>query len=406
MLNPAKILTSAPNLELIIPEIPEEEVQKPVKLSIVLPTYNESENIVPIVQHLTSLLNPVLRKDYELIVVDDNSPDRTWEIAESIVSKYPNLRVIRRTEERGLSTAAIRGWQVARGEILGIIDADLQHPPEVLLKMLLLLKKNPKVDLVVASRHVEEGGVSEWSFIRRVLSRGAQILGLIILPEVIGRVSDPMSGYFLVRRNAIANQNLSPLGYKILVEVLGRGSIRNIAEVGYVFQERQVGNSKVSWKQYVEYLRHLVRLRITLWPIGRFLRFGIVGFSGVFVDMTFFYLLSDPSTLGWNLTLSKILAAEVAIFNNFLWNDAWTFGDLSRSQQGWKKRLKRFLKFNAICSLGLFLNVAILNFAYNVLDLYLLLNGRYIANLLAIAIVTLWNFWLNMKLSWRVTQVK
>ena len=305
---------------------------------------------------------------------------------------------MRRVEERGLSTAVIRGWQVARGEVLGVIDADLQHPPEILLQLWQEMDRG--ADLAVASRHVEGGGVSEWSMLRRFLSRGAQMLGLTILPEVIGRISDPMSGYFLVRRSAIVGKYLSPVGYKILIEVVARGKIRWIAEAGYVFREREAGESKVTWKQYLEYIQHLLRLRFSLWPVGRFLRFGVVGFSGVFVDMAFLYLLSDPTTLALPLTRSKIIASELAIINNFLWNDFWTFGDISRRQPGMRQRLKRLVKFNIICLAGLILNVLLLNLLFNVFGL-----NRYVANLIAIAAVTLWNFWFNLKLSWRVTDV-
>jgi dolichol-phosphate mannosyltransferase len=320
------------------------------------------------------------------------------------------LRVMRRQEERGLSSAVIRGWQVARGSILGVIDGDLQHPPEVLLQ--LLHKIEHGADLALASRHVDGGGVSSWSVIRRFLSRGAQVLGLIILPGVLGRVTDPMSGYFMVRRSAIAGATMNPVGYKILLEVIGRGQVREIAEAGYVFRERTEGESKVTWKQYVEYIQHLIRLRVSTgrlgkisrkidFPIGKFIRFGIVGFSGVFVDMAVLYLLSDASTLGWNLTRSKIIAGEVAIFNNFLWNDAWTFADVSMQQKGWKQRIKRFFKFNVVCLAGLVINVLVLNIVYN-----FLIPNQYIANLIAIAVATIWNFWVNLKLSWRVTDVK
>jgi len=247
--------------------------------------------------------------------------------------------------------------------------------------------------------------VSEWSIVRRFLSRGAQLLGLILCPEVVGRVSDPMTGYFLVRRACIAGKIMNPLGYKILIEVLGRGKIRWIAEVGYVFQERQHGESKVTGQQYLEYIQHLIRLRFSLWPVGRFLRFAIVGFSGVFVDMIVLYLLSDPSTLAWGLTRSKIIASELAIFNNFLWNDLWTFGDISQRQPGKRQRLERFLKFNIICLAGLILNVLILNLLFNLLNFNHLPYGRYWANLIAIGVVTFWNFWINLKLSWRVTDV-
>ena len=372
---------------------------RPIRLSLIIPTYNESSNIQEIIRLLSQQLDQVLLGAYELIVVDDNSPDRTWEIAQSLTADYPQLRVMRRIEERGLSTAVIRGWQVAKGEVLGVIDADLQHPPELVLKLWGEIQRGG--DMAVASRHVEGGGVSDWSAIRRFLSRGAQTLGLILLPGVVGRVSDPMSGYFLVRRHCLVGQTLSPLGYKILIEVLARGRVPWIGEVGYIFQERQAGESKVTSKQYVDYLRHLLRLRMSLGPVGRLLRFGAVGLTGVVVDMAVLYLLSSPTTLGWGLTRSKILAAEVAIINNFLWNDLWTFGDIARRQPGKRQRFKRLLKFNTICLAGLVLNVLVLNLIYN-----FLIPNKYVANLMAIAVVTIWNFWINLKLSWRVTDVK
>ena len=373
------------------------EDNAPIYFSLVIPTYNESKNVKAIVAQLSQLLDNKIPGDYELILVDDDSPDRTWEVAQGIMADYPQLQVMRRQEERGLSTAVIRGWQVARGEVLGVIDADLQHPPETLLELLGEIERG--ADLAVASRHVAEGGVSDWSVVRRVLSRGAQTIGLVILPGVVGRVSDPMSGYFMVRRDCIAGKKMNPTGYKILIEVLGRGNIRWIGEVGYVFQERQEGESKVTWKQYVEYLQHLLRLRLDRWPVGRFFRFGIVGFSGVFVDMGVFYLLR--TVLGLALTRSAMLSSEVAIINNFLWNDLWTFGDISKRQPGKRQRFKRFLKFNLICLMGLILNVLLVNLLFNVFAV-----NEYLAKLIAIVAVTLWNFWINMKLSWRVTDVQ
>lgn len=383
---------------------------KSIHLSLVIPTYKERDNIKNVVRILSQLLDEAIPGNYELIIVDDDSPDRTWEVAQSLMEVYPQLQVMRRQQERGLSSAVIRGWQVARGRVLGVIDGDLQHPPEILTQLLSAIEQG--ADLAVASRHVEGGGVSSWSVVRRFLSRGAQVLGLTILPGVLGRVSDPMSGYFMVRRSAIAGVTLNPVGYKILLEVIGRGKVSEIAEVGYVFCERKQGESKVTWKQYVDYIHHLLRLRISTgrlgkisqkvdFPIGRFLRFGLVGLSGVFVDMTVLYLLSDPTTLAWPLTRSKILAGEIAICNNFLWNDAWTFADVSVNQQEWRHRLKRFLKFNIVCLAGLVLNVLVLNLVFN-----FLIPNRYIANLIAIAVATIWNFWVNLKLSWRVTDVK
>ena len=151
---------------------------------------------------------------------------------------------------------------------------------------------------------------------------------------------------------------------------------------------------------YIEYLHHLIRLRLSTLPVSRFVRFATVGLTGVVVDMGILFLLSDPSTLGWGLTRSKIIAAELAIINNFIWNDAWTFADVSRSQGQFSQRLRRFGKFQLICLGGLILNTVLLNLQFNLLGM-----NRYLANAIAIVLVTGWNFWLNMKLSWRETGI-
>ncbi len=228
-------------------------------LSLVIPTYNESANIAELLSRLTVMLDVMLPGRYEMIVVDDDSPDRTWEVVSELAPRYPYLRVMRRVGERGLSTAVVRGWQVSRGDALGVIDADLQHPPEVLAELVREVENG--ADLAVASRHVERGGVSDWKLSRRLVSRGAQALGLLLLPSVLRRVKDPMSGYFVVRRAAIQDRALSPVGYKILLEVLGRGDVDTIKEVGYVFRERAEGNSKVTTTIYLQYLQHLAKLR-------------------------------------------------------------------------------------------------------------------------------------------------
>jgi dolichol-phosphate mannosyltransferase len=364
----------------------------PIRLSLIVPTYNESRNVEDLLRQLTAVLEPRLSGQYEILVVDDDSPDGTWAIAMRVAERLPMVRVMRRRGEKGLSTAVIRGWQAARGEVLAVIDADLQHPPEVLARLWEAMDAG--VDLAVASRHVPGGGVSDWSALRRSLSRGAQLLGLALLPSVVGRVSDPMSGYFMVRRTAIADAEMSPLGYKILLEVLGRGRIRTIAETGYVFRERSAGESKVTARLYVDYLRHLVRLRLATLP-PRFPRFAVVGFTGVLVDMGLLFLLSDSRAFGWGLTRSKVLAAEAAIVNNFLWNDAWTFGDLAKKLGGGRARLKRFAKFNLICAMGLALSVLLLSLQVDILHV-----NRYVANGVAIVLVTAWNFWMNKAFSW------
>ncbi|MDB9494671.1 polyprenol monophosphomannose synthase [Spirulina major CS-329] len=248
-----------PVRSLIVPPL----TQPRYRLSLIIPTYQECQTIQPLLHSLTGLLDAACPEQYELIVVDDNSPDGTAAVVESRLEDYPAVRLICRTQERGLSTAVIRGWQQAQGEYLGVIDADLQHPPEILLALYQALEAG--ADLAVASRHVPGGGVSDWNLGRRVLSRGAQALGWLILPRVLGAVSDPLSGYFMVRRDAIASQRMNPVGYKILIEVLARGQCDRIQEVSYVFQERQDGESKVTYRQYLEYLQHLARLRWERW---------------------------------------------------------------------------------------------------------------------------------------------
>jgi dolichol-phosphate mannosyltransferase len=388
------LLLSVPTGSLVISK--QSSLGQPLKFSLVIPTFNEGQNIQEMIRISCKLLDGIIPGNYELIFVDDDSPDSTWILACKLIPDYPQLRVMRRETERGLSTAVIRGWQAARGEILGVIDGDLQHPPEILLQLWGEMEKG--AELAVASRNVKGGGVSEWSVIRRFLSRGAQVLGWIILPEVIGRLSDPMSGCFMVRRSAIVDKPMSPVGYKILIEVAARGKIKWIAESGYVFRERTAGASKVTWKQYVEYLQHLVRLRFSLWPSTRFLRFGLVGFSGVFVDLGIFYFLRTD--LGFALNRSSIFSSEIAIINNFLWNDLWTFADFSQRQKGNRQRLRRFLKFNLACLFGVFLNTSIVNFLFKIVHM-----NEYLAKLIAIAMITLLNFWLNSKLSWRVTDI-
>jgi dolichol-phosphate mannosyltransferase len=386
-------LLSVPHGSYRVPSIASQPTDS-IRLSVIVPTYREGKNIAELVARLSRILDPLAPDRYEIIVVDDDSPDGTWQIAQQLTANYPALRVMRREGDRGLSTAVIRGWQAARGEILAVIDADLQHPPETTADLYRMMERGS--DLAVATRHVEGGGVSDWSAFRRFISRGAQIIGLVVLPDVVGRVSDPMSGYFMVRRSAVQDVELHPLGYKILIEVLARGRSKWIGEVPYVFRERDQGESKVTLKVYGDYLRHLLRLRVSSLPLARFVRFALVGCSGVVVDMGLLFVLSDPIMLGWGLTRSKLIASELAIVNNFLWNDSWTFHDVSARHPGGKYKLRRFAKFQAICFAGLMLNTILLNLQFNLLGV-----NRYVANAIAILVVTGWNFWLNLKLSWR-----
>lgn len=248
-------LLAIPTGPLVVPAAP----SPALRVSVVVPTFDEAANIEALLDELAPLLEAAWPGAHEILVVDDDSPDGTWRVALEVARRLPVVRVLRRSGERGLSTAVVRGWQAARGEVLAVIDGDRQHPPAVVVALAAAVLAG--ADLAVASRNVPGGGVSDWSVSRRALSRGAQLLGLMLLPRVVGAVTDPMSGYFAVRRSALEGVVLSPLGYKILLEVLARGRIGAIREIPYVFREREDGASKVTYRQYVDYLLHLGRLR-------------------------------------------------------------------------------------------------------------------------------------------------
>jgi dolichol-phosphate mannosyltransferase len=237
-----------------------------VAFSLIVPTRNESHNLDELIQLLTPAIVSQVGDSYEIIVVDDDSPDKTWQVAAEIGARDPHVKSMRRVDERGLATAVIRGWQASRGALLGVIDADLQHPPEVIARLIAAMQG---ADLAVASREVEGGGTSDWSVSRLFISRSLKAFGKMILPGVLGRVTDPMTGFFIIRRTALQDVAMSPCGYKILVELLVRARIGKIVEVGYVFRSRQRGESKASIQVFFDYVQHLLRLRASVREMQR-----------------------------------------------------------------------------------------------------------------------------------------
>ncbi len=251
-------LSPVPTGELVVRALP---ARQRLAFSLVVPTRNESHNLCQLIELLKPVIEAEVGESYEIIVVDDDSPDETWQVAAEMAVIDPHVVALRRMDERGLATAVIRGWQAARGNLLGVIDADLQHPPEITGSLIAAMHGG--ADLAVGSREAEGGGTSDWSLLRLMISRGSRMLGRMILPGVLSRVSDPMTGFFVVRRTAIEGVVMTPCGYKILVELLVRSRMREIVEVGYVFRSRQRGESKASMKVFVDYVQHLLRLRAT-----------------------------------------------------------------------------------------------------------------------------------------------
>ncbi|MDD5116371.1 MAG: polyprenol monophosphomannose synthase [Candidatus Omnitrophica bacterium] len=230
------------------------------KFSLVIPTYNEAENIQELVNILTSTLSG--KVDFEIIIVDDDSPDLTWEFARRISENDRRVKVIRRTAKKGLATAVIYGWKAAQGDILGVMDGDLQQPPGVIPLLLERLGEDRSVDIVIASRNIKGGAVSGRSIWRTLVSGVGAFICKLLLPGKLGKVSDPMSGFFVLRKEVIDKKDLSPWGYKILLEVLVKGEYRGIAEVPYAFSVRSKGYSKAGIKQYLISFFYLLKLSL------------------------------------------------------------------------------------------------------------------------------------------------
>jgi len=356
------------------------------RLSLIIPTYNERENL-PIL--LMRIQKALLGIDYEVIVVDDNSPDGTWQVAEDASGESSSVLLVRRPGKMGLASAFLDGLKSSRGELVGLMDADLQHPPELLPRLVEAIDGG--ADIAVASRIVKGGGVSSWPVWRRLVSWGARLLATLALPRTSG-VKDTMSGFFVAKRGVISGMELSSRSFKVLLEILAKGKYENVVEVPYVFEPRQRGHSKLGFGEMWNYLRHLFRLFVETKSYLTFLKFCLVGLSGVVVNEAIFWALSV--LLGVFYLLSGALSAESAIVNNFIWNDSWTFREKADDRSA-KARLSRFLRFNVNMAGGVLLGLVVLY----VLTAWLGLNSL-ISNLVSIVVSMLWNYAASTKFVW------
>jgi dolichol-phosphate mannosyltransferase len=277
-------------------------------ISVVVPTYNEAENLPELLERLDRAL---AGRSYEVVVVDDGSPDGTAEVARRLAGRYP-VRVLVREGRRGLSSAVVEGARAAGGDVVVVMDADLQHPPELVPK---LAEAAGRGCLAVASRYVKGGGVEGWPWHRRLVSRGAVLLARILLPEARA-VRDAVSGFFAYRRECVAN--VKPTGlYKILLDVLVQCKPRCVVEVPYLFGLRTRGRSKLGTRHIADYLRQV--LALARW---RPLKFAAVGASGIgvaFAVIHFTSFLPKP--------VSVALAIETSLTSNYLLNRRWTFAN-------------------------------------------------------------------------------
>lgn len=227
-----------------------------MKIAIIIPTLNERGSL-PLLFAELQIVTPKIQSqgyDLEFVIVDDNSQDGTQEyIEECLKNKILPLKLVKR-QERGLAMAVLRGFTKTDAEILGVMDADLSHPPELLIKMAEQIKN---YDLVLPCRNMPSGGAEEWPIHRKLTS----MLATSLVKFINIKARDPMSGYFLLKRSVIDDTELSPIGYKILLEILVKGNYKNFIEIPYIFRNRAVGTSKMSSQIIGQYLKHLFVLK-------------------------------------------------------------------------------------------------------------------------------------------------
>jgi len=345
-------------------------------VSIILPTYNEAPNMRLIIPALSKIFEDA-GLDGEILVMDDNSPDGTAEAAEAFAGSHP-VKVHVRKEERGLSRAVIEGFHRATGEVCVVMDADLSHPVEAIPSLVRPILDGG-CDVTVGSRYVAGGGSEDWSWTRKFVSRSAGMLA-----KGVTSLSDPTSGFMAVRKSVLDGVNLDPLGWKIVLEVVVKANGR-IQEIPIVFADRQAGESKLGFKAQVDYLHHLWHLYCHRFPaIKQFIKFCLVGFSGLFVDTAILVALVD------RLLLDPRLAAVFAFLGaaswNYLFNRIWSFRSVPSMNI-----LSGYLTFVFVCLAGLGIRVGVMHVLIEYAGM-----GRspwyVLASLIGIGVATLFNF--------------
>ena len=345
-------------------------------VSIVVPTFREAANIPRLVERVHACLS-ASSINWELILVDDNSGDGSDSVVEALARTLPVRINIRRDLPRDLSLSVLLGFRLARFERLVVLDADLSHPPERIVDLLAALDGD--CDMVVGSRYtlggVLERNWSPWSFLN---SRVATVLALPLV-----KCSDPMSGFFAIRRSAVPSlESLRPIGYKIGLELMVRGRLR-VKEVPIGFADRSAGSSKMNWRQQVRFLRHLLRLYpFKCGGLIRALCFVLVGASGMVVDLALYLYLQ---WIGLDHRLARFLSFWPAVTWNWFLNRRITFSDRPPSP-----RMRQWARFVASCLAGLATNVG----TYTILTTFIDVFDRYrlIALFCGIALGSIVNF--------------
>jgi dolichol-phosphate mannosyltransferase len=355
------------------------------EISIVVPTFSEAENIAELHARLNAVLGA---ESWELIFVDDDSPDGTADLARALSNKDQRVRCIQRIGRRGLSTAVVEGALSSSAPYVAVMDADLQHDESILPAMLHELRSR-NLDIVVGSRYVAGGDTGNWNESRKTISRIANRMARGLVPEDL---HDPMSGFFAVRSEALrdAARRLSGYGYKILLDLfVSAGRPLQFAEVPYTFKPRVHGHSKLDSLVAWEYLMLLVDKRIGHIIAPRLLFFLLVGGSGValhYLTLSTLYL-----GLGVSFTVAQLTGTVLAMTSNFFLNNLFTYRD--QRLRG-MKLVRGLLSFYAVCGMGALANIGIAAYAFSE-------NIEWALSAAAgIVVGTLWNYLATARFTW------
>jgi dolichol-phosphate mannosyltransferase len=357
------------------------------ELVVVIPTFNERDNITPLLEKLARVLDGIR---WEVVFVDDDSTDGTVRALEEACCSDRRVRSVRRLGRRGLASAVVEGIQTNFAPFVAVMDADLQHDERLLAPMLEILRKD-EADVVIGSRYLAEGGLGDWSKGRRTMSAVATQLSRVVLRG--HDVTDPMSGFFMLKRSVfdVAVRRLSQEGYKILLDILAScpASVR-VKEVPYVFGLRQHGESKLDSLVVLDYVTLLLDKLIGRWVPVRFLMFTAVGSVGVALHMA---MLAVCIMLGVSFLRAQIAATVVAIAGNFFLNNALTYRD--KRLKGVGPVLLGLVSFYAVCSVGAVANVGIADFLF-VQDY-----DWWVSGICGIVLGAVWNYAMSALFTWR-----
>jgi dolichol-phosphate mannosyltransferase len=355
------------------------------ELAVVIPVLNECDNVALMVERLTRALAGIR---WEAIFVDDDSPDGTADVVRALARLQSNIRCVQRLGRRGLASACIDGILSSAAPYVAVMDGDLQHDESLLPQMLAKIKAE-RLDVVVASRYIEAGSIGEWQRSRVVISDVAGRLGRLV---VKADLTDPMSGYFMVERNAFAAamRSLSGQGFKILLDLFASSPRPlNFAEVPLTFRQRLYGDSKldtmVAWEYLMLVLQKLVGPAV---PV-RFLLFSMIGGLGVGTHLLTLWFGTHMLSIAF--PVAQAVATVIAMTGNFLLNNLFTYRD--RRLRG-RRLITGLISFYAVCGAGGAANVGVASYV---------LGGHHswwLAGLAGAAVSAVWNYAMSSIFTW------